>query len=177
MLHLHYGWTLMNTPSHCVHGVNFSTDHVMMSVWWLNFCLPQWPVRYTAELLSKVCCDVTIESPLQPLSGTVIIITPRSANWQDDTRANIYAYGFWGSQQRYLFDTRVFHPNTQSYCNTYFHSFTAQMSWASKDERLWWLCPWSGASLLYFPGLCNNWWHEQGSPYLLLALGTLDGHS
>ena len=38
----------------------------------------------TAELLSKVCNDVSIEPPLQSLSGKVII--PQSANWQDDAR-------------------------------------------------------------------------------------------
>ena len=48
----------------------------------------------TAELLSKVCCDIAIEPPLQPLSGEVI--TPRSANRQNDARADIHAHGFWG---------------------------------------------------------------------------------
>ena len=37
-----------------------------------------------AELLSKVCNDVAIEPPLQSLSGEVI--TPQSANRQDDAR-------------------------------------------------------------------------------------------
>ena len=45
----------------------------------------------TAEMLSKVCCDVDIEPPLQSLSGEVI--TPRSANRQDDARADIHARG------------------------------------------------------------------------------------
>ncbi|XP_065903199.1 tetraspanin-6-like [Dysidea avara] len=65
-----------------------------------------------AELLSKVCNDVSIEPPLQSLSGEVI--TPQSANQQDDARADIYARGFWGQRQSAFFDIRVFHPNGQS---------------------------------------------------------------
>ena len=70
----------------------------------------------TAELLSKVCNDVAIKTPLQSLSGEVI--TPQSANRQDDARANIHACGFWGQQQSAFFDIRAFHPNAQSYRNT-----------------------------------------------------------
>ena len=70
----------------------------------------------TAELLSKVCNDVAIEPPLQSLSGEVI--TPQSANRQDDARADIHARGFWGRRQCAFFDIRVFHPNAQSYHNT-----------------------------------------------------------
>ena len=70
----------------------------------------------TAELLSKVCNDVAIKPPLQSLSGEVI--TPQSANRQDDARANIHARGFWGQRQSAFFDIMVFHPNAQSYRNT-----------------------------------------------------------
>ena len=69
----------------------------------------------TAELLPKVCNDVAIEPPLQSLSGEVI--TPQSANQQDDARADIHAHGFWGRRQSAFFDIRVFHPNAQSYRN------------------------------------------------------------
>jgi len=44
----------------------------------------------TAGLFSKVCSDVSVELPLQPLSGEVI--TPKTANRQDDARADIYTY-------------------------------------------------------------------------------------
>ena len=44
-----------------------------------------------------VCNDVAIEPSLQSLSGEVI--TPQSANQQDDARADIHARGFWGRQQ------------------------------------------------------------------------------
>jgi len=70
----------------------------------------------TAQLLSKVCNNVSIEPPLQPLSGERL--TPQTANQQDDTRADIHARGFWGQQQKCFFDIRVFHPNAQSYWKT-----------------------------------------------------------
>ena len=62
-----------------------------------------------ADLLSKVCSDVSVEPPLQPLNGEVI--TPKTANHQDDARANIYAHGFWGQRQGAFLDVRVFHPS------------------------------------------------------------------
>ena len=39
---------------------------------------------------------------------------PRSANIQNDARADIKARGFWGRRQCAFFDVRVFHPNAQS---------------------------------------------------------------
>ena len=85
----------------------------------------------TAELLSKVCNDVAIEPPLQSLSGEVI--TPQSANRQDDSRADIHARGFWGRRQCAFFDIRVFHPNAQSYRNTSIPSayIRHEQCWAS----------------------------------------------
>jgi len=47
-----------------------------------------------AELLSTVCNDVMIEPPRQPVSEE--ILTPGSANQQDDTRADIHVCGFGG---------------------------------------------------------------------------------
>ena len=50
------------------------------------------------------------------LSGEVI--TPKSANRQDDSRADIHAHGFWGRRQSAFLDVRVFHPNAPSYRNS-----------------------------------------------------------
>ena len=116
-LHLCYDWNLLNTHSHCVCGANFSADHAMIC--WhggLTFVRHNDLRDITAELLSKVCNDVAIEPPLQSISGEVI--TPQSANRQDDSRADIHARGFWGQWQSAFFDIRVFHPNAQSYRNT-----------------------------------------------------------
>ena len=115
-IHLRYGWNLLYVPSHCVCGASFTIDHAMVcqhgpslgpdhKVWaetnmdhgGLTF-VQHSDMRYiTAGFLSKVCSDVSVEPPLQPLSGEVI--TPKTANRQDDARADIYdiyARGFWG---------------------------------------------------------------------------------
>ena len=70
----------------------------------------------TAEWLERVCHDVVIEPPLQPLTGENVL--PATANRQDDARADIHARGFWDHQQSAFFDVRVFHPNARSYRNS-----------------------------------------------------------
>ena len=113
-LHLRYGWNLLNTPSHCVCGVDFSADHAMICRHGgLTFVRHNELRDITAELLSKVCSNVAIEPPLQPLSGERL--TPQTANRQDEARADIHARGFWGRQQSAFLDVRVFHPNAPSY--------------------------------------------------------------
>ena len=51
----------------------------------------------TAEWLSRTCYDVAIEPSLQPLTGE--IIEPKTANCQEEARADIHARGFWGQRQ------------------------------------------------------------------------------
>ena len=70
----------------------------------------------TAEWLKRVCHDVAIEPPLQPLTGENVV--PATANRQDDARADIHAHGFWGHRKSTFFDVRVFHPNARSYRNS-----------------------------------------------------------
>jgi len=110
-IHLRYGWNLriLNVLSHCVCGASFTIDHAMvcqhggLTFVWHN------DIRdITAGLLSKACSDVSVEPPLQPLSGEVI--TPKTANRQDDARADIYAHGFWGQLQGAFLDVRVLIP-------------------------------------------------------------------
>ena len=87
-----------------------------MSPWWFNFISHNELHEITAQLLSKVCNDISIEPPLQPLSGERL--TSRRANQQDDARADIHTLNFWGRQQSAFFDIRVFYPNAQSYRKT-----------------------------------------------------------
>ena len=116
-LHLRYGWKLLNIPSHCVCGVPFSADHAMICRHGgLTFVRYNALRNITAEWLSKTCHGVALEPPLQPLTGE--IIAPKTANRQDEARADIHARGFWGQRQSAFFDVRVFHPNAPSYCNT-----------------------------------------------------------
>ena len=74
-----------------------------MSTWGLNLCAHNDLRDITAGLLSRVCSDVATEPPLQILSGEVI--TPKSANRQDDARADIHARGFWGPGDKVPFLT------------------------------------------------------------------------
>ena len=95
-LHLRYGWTLLNTPGHCVCGAVFTADHAMICRHGGLMFMRHNELRdITAELLTKVCSDVAIEPPLQPLSGERL--TPQTANRQDDARADIHARGFLGT--------------------------------------------------------------------------------
>ena len=111
---LRYGWQLRNSPSHCVCGAMFSTDHAMTcSHGGLTITRHNDIRDITANWLSEVCRNVEREPPLLPLTGENIV--PLSANRHDDARADIRATGFWGRQQCAFFDVRVFHPNAQSY--------------------------------------------------------------
>jgi len=86
----------------------------------------------TAEWLSKVCYDVAIEPPLQLLTGESI--EPRSANRQDEARADIHMKGFWGQQQSAFFDVRVFHPNARSFCQSSIPSLCRRQEQQKKRE-------------------------------------------
>ena len=110
---------MRNSPSHCVCGAMFSTDHAMTcSHGGLTITRHKMnDIRdITANWLSEVCRNVEREPPLLPLTGENIV--PLSANRHDDARADIRATGFWGHQQCAFFDVRVFHPNAQSYCHS-----------------------------------------------------------
>ena len=98
-------------------GSPFTADHAMICRHGgLTFVRHNDLRDTTAELLSNVCTNVAIEPPLQSLSGEEL--TPRSANCQDDARADIHAHGFWGAAAKCLFRcTEGFHPNAQSYRN------------------------------------------------------------
>ena len=116
-IHLRYGWTLPNIPDHCVCGESFSPDHAMICRHGgLTFVRHNEIRDITAEWLDRVCHDVVVEPPLQPLTGENVI--PATANRKDDARADIHACGFWGRRQSAFFDVRVFHPNARSYRNS-----------------------------------------------------------
>uniref|UniRef100_A0A1X7T4K8 Uncharacterized protein n=1 Tax=Amphimedon queenslandica TaxID=400682 RepID=A0A1X7T4K8_AMPQE len=67
----------------------------------------------TARLLNEVCHNVTIEPPLQSLSGETL--QPKSAITTDNARLDIKADGFWDcSRQSAFFDVRIFNPTAHS---------------------------------------------------------------
>ena len=67
----------------------------------------------TANLLSFVCHNVSVELTLQPISDETL--AGASVNTQDGARSDISASGFWdGRFERAFFDIRVFNPHAQS---------------------------------------------------------------
>ena len=71
----------------------------------------------SANLMSEVCNNVSIEPHLQPITGEHL--SGASANTQDGARLDIAANGLWGSRyERTYFDVRVFNPHATSNRNT-----------------------------------------------------------
>ena len=120
-------------------GECFSPDHAMTcSHGGLTFVHHNEIRDITAEWLERVCHDVVIEPPLQPLTGENVV--PATANRQDDARADIHARGFWGHQQSAFFDVRVFHPNARSYRNSSISAVYRRHEMTKKREygdRVW----------------------------------------
>ena len=110
---MRYNWQPDRLPSHCSCGQAFSIDHALSCVSGGYSVMRHNELRdFTASILQEVCKDVTLEPPLQPLSGEQL---RRSANATQEARLDISARGFWGDRfSRSLFDVRVFHPNAPS---------------------------------------------------------------
>ena len=86
---LRYGWQLSNVPDHCVCGSSFSANHAMICRHGgLTFVCHNELRDLTVAWLQEVCHDVTVESPLQPLSGESI--SPTTAICGDDAWVDIH---------------------------------------------------------------------------------------
>ena len=97
-LQLRYGWELSRVPSYCVCGASFSANHAMICHHGeLTFIHHNELRVLTASWLHKVCHDVAVEPPSQPLNCEALV--PTSANRRDDARADIHARSFWGRRQ------------------------------------------------------------------------------
>ena len=94
---LRYGWTPQNLPSNCVCGRSNTVEHALSC---RNGAFPT--IRHnnirdlTAELMSEVCHDVSMEPSLQPLNEESLSI--RTSNRNAGARLDIKASGFWGGQ-------------------------------------------------------------------------------
>jgi len=65
VIHLCYGWNLLNVPNHCVCGASFTIGHAMVCQHGgLTFVRHNDIRDITAGLLSKVCSDASVEPPL-----------------------------------------------------------------------------------------------------------------
>ena len=135
-LNLRYGWPPPGTPTHCACGANFLVEHV--------FSCPRggFPsIRHneirdiTANLLTKVCHDVLVESDLQPLTGEVL--TNKTSNASEGARLDVSVKGFWGGcQERTFLDVRVFNPHAPSNKKLNIKNVTKGMKMRRREERL-----------------------------------------
>ena len=96
-LALHYSWSPKNLPASCVCGRSNNIEHALSC---LNGAFPTIlhnDIRdLTAELMLKVCHDVSTEPPLQSLMGEFLSL--HIANQDVGARLDIKASGFWGSR-------------------------------------------------------------------------------
>ena len=112
-IHLRYDWDINDTPSVCVCGEVFNTDHAMICRRGGFIIQRHNEVRdLEAEMLNMVCYDVEVEPVLQEITGEML---PRGVNKAPDARLDIHARGFWDRQSSAFFDVRVCHPNAESY--------------------------------------------------------------
>ena len=107
---LRYGWQLARTPEKCDCGHQFSVEHALSCPMGGFPSLRHNEIRdLTANLLSEVCNNISIEPHLQPLSEEHLF--QATSNLQDGARLDVAANGLRGGryEQTYL-DIRVFNP-------------------------------------------------------------------
>ena len=109
-LALRYGWDPPNTPSHCICGKSFTVEHALSCPFGGFPTLRHNEIRnLTANLLSEVCHNVTIELTLQPVTRETFKLA--SAITDIGARSDIAADGFWGGHfEKTFFDIRVLNP-------------------------------------------------------------------
>ena len=73
----------------------------------------------TANLMTEVCHNVSIEPQLQPITDETFR-SAMTANTADGARSDIAADGFWGGRfEQTFFDVRVFNPHTPTLSSCY----------------------------------------------------------
>ena len=85
---------------------------------------------FEANLLSKVCNDMEIEPPLQPITTEKL---PNSALKGDEARPDVRARGFWRKGRNAFFDVRVTNAGSESQRNVVLNSVLNK----HERERLW----------------------------------------
>ena len=65
-------------------------------------------------LVDDVAYDVSVEPPLQPITGKSL---PSSANTDREARLDIAARGFWQRGAMAFFDVRIFNPFAKTHLN------------------------------------------------------------
>ena len=102
-LALRYNKSIPNLPSQCPCGKSFNPTHAMVCKTGGFIHAPHDNVKnLEASLLSRVCKDVAIEPSLLPVTGEEFVL--RSANFEDDSRLDVKARGFYRQGQTAFFD-------------------------------------------------------------------------
>ena len=100
-------------PSKCVCSENFTIDHALSCPRGAFPTIRHNEIRnLTGTLLTQVCHDVSLEPPLQPLSGEVM--NNATSNRQDEARVDVATRDFWSTGQKAFFDVKVFNPYAKS---------------------------------------------------------------
>lgn len=107
---LRYDRPMADLPSKCPCGQNFDANHALNCKRGGFIIMRHNNVRdFEANLLRKVCHDVEVEPPLQPLDGETA-----TGLIGDEARPDIRAKSFWRPCQNAFFDIRVTNSNTAS---------------------------------------------------------------
>ena len=111
---LRYGWTPAGTAKHCDCGAFFSVEHVLSCPRGGFPSIRHNEIRdITADLLTEVCHDVSVEPDLQPLTGEAL--AHRTSIASEGARLDVSVKGFWGGRhERTFLDVRVFNPHAPS---------------------------------------------------------------
>ena len=114
-LALRYNHPIRGLPSQCPCGQKFDVHHALNCKRGGFVISRHNEIRdFEAELLKKVCTDVEVEPPLQPLTGEQLSAGSIKG---DEARLDVRARGFWRRGQNAFFDVRITNTNSKSVAN------------------------------------------------------------
>lgn len=111
---LRYGWQPALMSSTCDCGASLSTAHALSCPTGGFPTMRHNEIRdLLADLMTDVAHDVSVEPPLQPVTGEVF--SSRATTTDDGARLDLAASGVWGGRfERAFFDVRVINPLARS---------------------------------------------------------------
>ena len=115
-LALRFNHNIKGLPSKCPCGQRFDVTHAMNCKRGGFVVMRHNNIRdFEANLLKKVCNDVEIEPPLQPLTNEHL---QRGAINTNSARLDVRARGFWRRGQNAFIDVRVTNPSATTQAQT-----------------------------------------------------------
>ena len=113
---MRYGLQLTRLPIKCVCGNSYNVEHALSCKRRGFIHIRHNEIRdFTAEVLSEICQDVSVEPLLTPLSGETFKF--KSTNVEDHARLDVAARGVWFLGSKAYCDVRVFNPLAPTYRN------------------------------------------------------------